>query len=471
MNTDPRLSMLEDMPAEVGAPPTTPAAQSYERACELYKSQNPGDAYPLFVATAQADPGHAGAWYHMGLMLFQDHKYKAARACLERVNQIKPDNPRILTNLGWYSHTAEDTDAGLYYLKRAVEIGPDLALGWSNLSQIYIALSDLDAALRCAVRGLDLCSDGNPIHAMSLAFTHLFRGELLEGLGYYKARFRYKLQQFLAYAYPMWEGEKTGTLFLRAEQGIGDTVSTLRFLPEATRRADKTICFVNAELRTLVEDMRLPNTEVKALPSVLPAFADAWLPMMSLPLALRTSMKDLPAFDLPRYGKPATHDGMNIGVVWAGSKDMDMTRWRDVPLAEMISLLSMEGTRWVSLQKGDGQPQITTEGVHGILEDLSPVLIDMRETARVISSLDLVVTCCTSVAHLSAAMGKPTFVLRNRRASDWRWGLGSRESVPWYGDNVRIFERDYHEGWVDVVRRVREAILECQMKQKLQKAA
>lgn len=182
-------------------------------------------------------------------------------------------------------------------------------------------------------------------------------------------------------------------------------------------------------------------------------------------------MKDLPAFDLPRYGKPATHDGMNIGVVWAGSKDMDMTRWRDVPLAEMISLLSMEGTRWVSLQKGDGQPQITTEGVHGILEDLSPVLIDMRETARVISSLDLVVTCCTSVAHLSAAMGKPTFVLRNRRASDWRWGLGSRESVPWYGDNVRIFERDYHEGWVDVVRRVREAILECQMKQKLQKAA
>lgn len=457
---DPKLSMLL-APTSDMISPSSPAAQSFARACELSAAGNPADAYPLFVSTVAADPSHAAAWFHIATLLYGDRKFPAARAAMEHVNRLKPNEPRVLTNLGWYCHTAEDTDAGFHYLKRAVELGPDLALGWSNLSQISIALSDLDSAVKYAQRGLDLCNDGNPIHAMSLAFTHLFRGELQRGLDLYQARFRYKLQQFLAYAYPLWNGEHVGTLFLRAEQGIGDTITTLRFLPEVSKRVSRCLCYVNAELRTLVEDMNLPNFEIHALPAVLPAAADAWLPMMSLPLALKLETSDIERSfappNVPVYGSPEPHKELNVGLVWSGSSEMDMAKWRNVPLREFISLFAIPNTRWVALQKGDGHPQITTEGVHGLIHDLSPVLTDIRETARVIGTLDLVVTVDTSVAHLAASLGKKTFVVRNRRCSDWRWGQGSGLTSKWYPATF-VFERDYSETWADVIGKLRTAI-------------
>lgn len=458
---DPKLSMLLS-PTKDMENSASPASQSFQRACELVTAGNATDAYPLFVSTVSADPSHAAAWFHIGTLLYADKKFPAARAAMERVNQLKPNEPRVLTNLGWYCHTAEDTDAAYHYLKKAIELGPDLALGWSNLSQIEIARCDLDAAVRYAQRGVDLAHDGNPMHVMSLAFAHLFRGDLQIGLRNYEARFRYKLQQFLSYAYPLWDGRPVETLFLRAEQGIGDTITTLRFLPEVARLAKRTLCYVNSELRTLVEDMNLPGFEVKALPAVLPAAADAWLPMMSLPLALKLETSDVqqsfaPPY-VPVYDKyPPETPIKHIGVVWAGSLDMDMSLWRNMPLSALVPLFSMPNTRWISLQKGTGQPQIVSEGCHGLLEDMSPLLTDIRETARIISQLDLVVSVCTSVGHLAAAMGKPTIIIRNRRSSDWRWNLGSRDPKinpsPWY-PAVTVVEKDYGETWSDVVKKV-----------------
>ena len=385
---------------------------------------------------------------------------------MEIANDIHPNEVHILTNLAWYSHTAEDSEAGLNYMKRAVELGPELALGWTNMSQIQIALNDLDGALRSAQRGVDLCIDGNPIHAMSLAFCHLFRGELQKGLYYYDARFRYKLQQFLSYAYPIWKGEKVDTLFLRAEQGIGDTITTLRFLPEAASRAKKVLCYVNLELRAVVDSMGLANVETHALPAVLPATADAWLPMMSLPAALGVTTADVihkyaPPY-LPAYKNRGDEKVFKVGLVWAGGGDMDMDRWRSMKLADFIPLMSLPDVRCYSLQVGSPKQQIVDEGLHGLITDLGPRLTDMVETSKAIGELDLVVSVDTSTAHLSAAIGHPTIVLRNRRSSDWRWGLGSRKPTdnpsPWYPEAC-VIERDYHEQWSDVVQKVKEAII------------
>lgn len=462
---DPKLSMLLPVPESLAK--QSVASQSFTKGMELIQSNNPGDAYPLFVATVAEDPTHAGAWYQISIMLFADKRYAAARAAMERVNALHPNNPRVLTNLGWYAHAAEDTDAGFKYITRAVELGPDLALGWSNLSQIQIANKDLNAALISARKGVELCSDGNPIHSMCLAFAHLFRGELQQGLEFYRARLRYKLQQFLSYAYPFWKGERVGTLFLRAEQGIGDTITTLRLLPEAASRADHVLCYVNAELRTLVEDMSIENMTVVALPAILPAKADAWLPMMDLPMVLGLETKDIVERFAPPYinvgaGRASIGGPKHVGIVWAGGGDMDMDRWRSVPLADFIPLTYLPGVKIYTLQVGAPKAQIVTEGLHGLVEDLGPNLTDFRETARIVSSLDVVISVCTSTAHLAAAMGKTTYVLRNRRSSDWRWGLGERDPkinpAPWY-PNARVFERDYDEQWSDVIQRVKEALV------------
>lgn len=458
---DPKLSMLV-APPDLGDNVSV-AAASFAKGVELAAAGNPTDAYPLFVSTVTTDPTHAAAWYHIGTLLFVDKRFSAARAAMERVNELRPNNPRVLTNLGWYAHASSDTEAGYNYLKRAVELGPDLALGWSNLSQVQIARGDVTGALLSAKRGLDLCNDGNPTHAMSLAFCYLFNGDLQDGLTQYKARFRYKLQPFLSYAYPFWNGEPVETLFLRAEQGIGDTLTTLRFLPEVSRRVGRVLCYINSELRSLVEDMNLPNVSVHALPAVLPAAADAWLPMMDLPLALGLETVDIverfaPPY-MPVYKTPHKETvDKNIGIVWAGSAAMDLDQWRSMPLGAFMPLTYLPGVKLFTMQVGSPKEQIITEGMHGLIEDLGPVLTDMRETARVISNLDLIISVCTSTAHLSAAMGKPTWVIRNRRSSDWRWGLGEGYPSKWY-PQTRIFERDYHEQWSDVIQRVKEALI------------
>ena len=465
---DPQLSMIAQTPADL-VDNTSSAAITFARAVELAAAGKTPDAYPLFVSVVTEDPKHVGAWYYMGTILYSDKKFAAARAAMEIANRLRPNEVHILTNLAWYCHVNEDSEAGLAHMKRAVELGPELALGWTNMSQIQIGLNDLDGALRSAQRGLDLATDGNPIHAMSLAFCYLFKGELQKGLHYYDARFRYKLQQFLSYAYPIWKGEKVGTLFLRAEQGIGDTITTLRFLPEAARRADKVLCYVNLELRAVVESMNLPNVEVFPLPSVLPASADAWLPMMSLPVAVGATTDDVmtkyAAPYLPAYPKPDKNTVFKVGLVWAGGGDMDMDRWRSMRLIDFVPLMSLPGVRCYSLQVGPPKQQIVDEGLHGLVTDLGPRLTDMRETSKVIGELDLVVSVDTSTAHLSAAMAHPTFVLRNRRSSDWRWGLGSRDESnppPWYTKNARVFERDYGEQWSDVIQQVKEAIVSAQ---------
>lgn len=129
-----------------------------------------------------------------------------------------------------------------------------------------------------------------------------------------------------------------------------------------------------------------------------------------------------------------------------------------MPLSAFIPLTYIPGVKLFSLQVGPPKQQIVTEGLHGLIEDLGPVLTDMRETARVMSNLDLVISVCTSSAHLAASMNKPVYVLRNRRSSDWRWRLGEGHCSEWY-PSARIFERDYHETWEDVISRVKEAII------------
>ena len=137
------------------------------------------------------------------------------------------------------------------------------------------------------------------------------------------------------------------------------------------------------------------------------------------------------------------------------SNDVKRLPWllktRSMPLAMLAPLLDCDAT-FVSLQK-DVRPHdrayLSTR--HEII-DLTAAVTDFVETAALIENLDLVITVCTSVAHLAGTLGRPTWVMLPY-VGDWRW-LTDRSDSPWY-PAVRLFRQDRNRSYSSVVQQVR----------------
>jgi Glycosyltransferase family 9 (heptosyltransferase) len=197
----------------------------------------------------------------------------------------------------------------------------------------------------------------------------------------------------------------------------------------------------------------------------LPDF-DLHCPMLSLPLALGTTLASIPA------GMPYLHadaaavagwqarlaewpgEGPRVGLVWAGKPSLDlparaaMDRRRSIPPERLAPLLAVPGLRFFSLQKG-GPPLPLGAPV----TDLMAEVTDFADTAALVANLDLVIAVDTSVAHLAGALGRPVWLL-DRFDPDWRWMTGRSDS-PWY-PSLRIFRQPAVGDWESVVTEVAE---------------
>jgi hypothetical protein len=89
------------------------------------------------------------------------------------------------------------------------------------------------------------------------------------------------------------------------------------------------------------------------------------------------------------------------------------------------------------------------------LHDWTGELSDFLDTAALINGLDLVISVDTVVAHLSGALGKPTWLL-NRFDTCWRWLLGRADS-PWY-ESLRLFRQGEMGNWASVVEEVKREL-------------
>jgi hypothetical protein len=196
-----------------------------------------------------------------------------------------------------------------------------------------------------------------------------------------------------------------------------------------------------------------------------PAF-DMHCPIMSLPLAFGTTLATIPPANYlpPLPAERVAHwdsrlgarDRMRVGLVWSGNPKQGNDRNRSMLFAQLARLLDTDAT-FVSLQK-DPRPDDTAllAGRTDII-DLTADLTDFVETAALVSCLDLVITVCTSVAHLAATLGRPTWVMLPY-LPDWRWLL-DRDDSPWY-PTVRLFRQDDTRDYARVVEFVRSELLE-----------
>ncbi|MBV8633086.1 MAG: hypothetical protein JO002_01225, partial [Burkholderiaceae bacterium] len=257
------------------------------------------------------------------------------------------------------------------------------------------------------------------------------------------------------------------TLLLWAEQGLGDTLQFLRYLPMAAERVGQVVLRVPAGLSDLSCEMAgaSPNVTVIAQDHELPSH-DLHCPLMSLPLAFETmpqTVPNLPYLRVPGErgekwkeafgprGKP------RIALVWSGGQRRLNNPTRDMPLAALQHLVDAIDADWVSLQKevseADAALLAKLPQIHRLDRDLE----DFADTAAILAQTDLLISVDTAVAHLAGAMGKPVW-LALRKASEWRW-LGQAEDRPWY-PSMRQFRQLEHGDWNAPIEAMKKQLVE-----------
>jgi hypothetical protein len=254
------------------------------------------------------------------------------------------------------------------------------------------------------------------------------------------------------------------TILLHAEQGLGDTLQFIRYLPLVAARGGRVILEVQPQLRTLLQNTPCA-AQVVARGDALPAFT-CHLPLMSLPLVFDTSIDTIPstcpylkideeAIDAAWRRHPRREKRLRVGLVWAGNPRFRGDQLRSISLEALLPLTEVEDVDLFSLQFGPAVAQIAPLQSRFPLTDACSNSKDFAETAAFVATLDLIISVDTAIAHLAGAMGLPVWVLLPHVA-DWRW-LEQRQDSPWY-PTARLFRQPAPGDWKAVAEQVRDAL-------------
>jgi hypothetical protein len=294
-------------------------------------------------------------------------------------------------------------------------------------------------------------------------------GDFERGFAAYESR--WQLAEFEPqrrnYGGPYWLGQENvagKTVLLHCEQGYGDTLQFVRYVPLLAQRGATVILEVQEHLKALLSQM--PGVSaVIARGEPLPPF-DFYCPLLSLPLAFGTRCETIPA-NVPYIAadrglvadwaaKLSEFAGKTkIGLVWAGNSSANAIDTRRSLSLSQFAPLAAPGIQFFSLQKGEPAAQALHPPAGLALADFSSALAGFEDTAALIANLDLVISVDTSVAHLAGAMAKPAWIL-SRFDGCWRW-LNHRDDSPWY-PTARLFHQKAPEAWDEVIARVRDVL-------------
>jgi tetratricopeptide (TPR) repeat protein len=398
------------------------------------------------------DPGYVDALINLGGALNELGQGNEAALCYRRVLALQPANAAAHNNFGRVLAQRDELDAAIGHFRQAIALQPHAIDAHINLGNVLLEEGDAPGAHQSYARALAI----DPAHETAHwndGLALLVQGDLAEGF----RRWRRNVAAAKRFDAPEWRGEELNgaTILIHAEQGFGDAIHFARYIPLVAARGGRVIFEAPVELHRVFATIEGVE-EVVAFGDRLPDFA--WqCPLLSLPLAFNTTLRDLPR-NVPYlsadpeaiedWRRRMAGPELKVGLVWAGRPEHKRDRHRSMALAELAPLAAIPNVAFYALQKGAaaGEAEHAPEGMR--LEILSPLLGDFADTAAAIMALDLVITVDTSVAHLAGALGKPVWIL-HAYAPDWRW-LESRSDSPWY-PTAELFRQDEPRRWAPVV--------------------
>jgi Tfp pilus assembly protein PilF len=430
------------------------AAEIYDLGITLINSGRINEAAFQFGKAIRIQPGLYDAHLALGYCLHLQRRFQEALDAYEEIPASSPLIPAALNNRGNTLLAMSRYEEAAAAFSRAIELVPTLLDAQVAMATCLQAMGRFeDAAAAC--RNV-LAAD--PLHAeahWNLSLLLLQNGDYASGWREYE--WRWKKRGFTSplreFTQKQWRGESLdgGTLLIHAEQGLGDTLQFCRYVPLVAELAGHVVFECHPPLRRLMKSLH-PEVEVVSMGDPLPWF-DSHTPLMSLPALMGTVIETIPA--AAPYLQPGQdilqewrclvpeNDTLRVGLCWAGKSYPDPCR--SCPPDQLRPLAEIEGISWYSLQKG------WNEMLPFQMSDFTGRVGDFADTAALITMMDMVITIDTSVAHLSGALGKPTWVMLPQYP-DWRWML-KRDDSPWY-PSAKLFRQSGRGQWRDLISRV-----------------
>lgn len=429
------------------------------RGVTLDKLGRPAAALEMFDRVLALQPQDAQAQFNRGGVLKQLGRLEEAETSFARALTLQPRWPDALVNHGVTLKMLGRPAEALEDYERALAIAPNHAAALISrgaarvdLGRFGEALSDYDRVLTS--------DPGNALAAFNRGVALLQTGRFAEGWPDYERRkdLPGASSRVAGFAQPEWDGRASlegKTLFLYWEQGLGDTIQFCRYASLAADRGAKVILSAQDALAPLLNGFDPRVTVIGA--NETPGRFDLHAALMSLPGAFGATldaMSPAGAYLTPPAAEREPGAKPRIGLVWSGAAGHENDRNRSAPLAALAPLLDFDAD-WFCLQTDIQAVDRAAMAALPRLRNPRERLAGFPRTAELIASLDLVISIDTSIAHLAAAMGKPTWILLST-ASDWRW-LTERVDSPWY-ESVRLFRQRQAGDWDEVVERVRGAL-------------
>jgi tetratricopeptide (TPR) repeat protein len=471
----------------------------------LRKIKHTEQAVRAYERVIALDPGFADAYYNCGNALSELKRLEEAaekfRGCLQHnprhnsahhnlansyrdlkqldlalehyrlSDDCEHHNPDMHCNWGLAWQLKERWDKAIDAFETAIAQKSDHAPSHINLGSALAVQERFDEACASLRRGVELddtCNDAK----FNLGLTLLTIGQYEEGWKFYDTRLSLPDKVRPPLGSPIWDGslDIDGPLLVWAEQGYGDNIQFVRYLPILVELGLQVTCATRGPLMELFRQCLQPACPaiIEHKPADLQGFRHH-VPLLTLPRILRTTLNTVPM--MPGYLKaPAAIPdrlrvarqpfALHIGLVWASGVDnKDMYADKSLALELLMPLFDQwRQERLVTLhalQVGVDAAQLDPwRGEWGVT-DWSDRLTSFLDTAIVINQLDLVITVDTAVAHVAGGLDKPTWLLLQHNA-DFRW-LRGRADSPWY-PCMSLFRQRKLGDWPSAVAQLGERL-------------
>lgn len=419
-------------------------------------------AYSMFSSACMVDPTFGSAFYQAGNNNSDLELLPAAVACWRRALQCDitdDERGKLLVNMGWRLHSLGRTEEALRVTLKALKLNDKLALGWLNLSMIKGIMDDAKGSVKAARQAFE--TDPNDLHThIALAFALLFDGQYAEGFKFFERRFEWRLHNFLHFPYPKWLGDEGKTVYLVADQGLGDTLSFSRFVERAAKKCKFIHAAVQPELLRLFSLSlgHISNLNLIPMPGPFPE-ADCWTTFVSLAFALGLTDEEIrkqPSIHVDFWKAidswKVPDRKLHIGIAWGGSALNDIDKHRNIPLENFFELYRVPGVQLYSLQVDSRSKELQDAGSAAVIRDLAPYIRDVTDTLSILQHLDLVITCESALGHISALAGKECWIPYSYSGRDYRIGLHG-EKLLWTPKH-RVFMQGPDRQWAPVFDRI-----------------
>ncbi|MCP5002400.1 MAG: tetratricopeptide repeat protein [Planctomycetes bacterium] len=423
------------------------AVESYNRAIEL-------------------KPDYAMAYNNLGSILQKMQQLDEAIENYDHAIELNPENAMAYNNLGSALQELGQLDEAIESYDHAIELKPDYAMAYNNLGSALQELGKLTEAVESYDRAIRLLPDEATAHK-NRSTALLLMEEFKEGWTEYEWRLSTKDHSLRNFRQPKWDGKRlcNRQILVHSEQGFGDTIQFVRYLPMVRSMGGRVIFECRQELYRLLKDCEgIDNIIERTYHSDIAVPFDVQVPLMSLPGIFNTTTKTIPTgmpYITPDsklaedwHRRLGNDRNFKIGIVWSGNPEF-RNQSRSCSLADFSPLANIPGITFYSLQKGKASKETFRPPEGMDITNLENELHDFADTAAIIANLDLIISTDTAVVHLAGAIGKRVWVLLHY-IPDWRWLL-RRSNSAWY-PGMRLFRQIQLHDWASVFDQVKDAL-------------